>query len=106
MRLTSFQIQTFIDVFSPLLVSNDGELYLYGSRANDLLKGGDIDLLLLVRSPQKAADLTKIRADILNKIKKVIGEVRIDLSIVSDAHSIKDPFYKSVISTAVLLKKF
>jgi uncharacterized protein len=50
------------------------QVYLYGSRANDQLLGGDIDLLLL---SQKINLMDKL--DILAKLHQTIGQRKIDL---------------------------
>lgn len=51
MRLSRYQSDSILSV-----LGDHGEVFLYGSRTKDDLKGGDIDLLLVVR-PEKLQDL-------------------------------------------------
>jgi predicted nucleotidyltransferase len=53
----------------------DAELYLFGSRARDELKGGDIDLLVL--GPRELSDQEK--RDIKIGFYKAFGERKIDI---------------------------
>ncbi len=79
MRLTDFEIksikQTFLEVFE------DGEIYLFGSRVDDSLKGGDIDLYIKVKENQ---DLLYKKIQFLAKIKEKIGDQKIDVVISKD----------------------
>ena len=50
------------------------ELYLYGSRLHDELKGGDIDLILVCDSTENTEKLNNSKIDILRAIKDRIGE--------------------------------
>jgi predicted nucleotidyltransferase len=43
MRLSSFEIASIVELVKKHF-ANNAEVYLFGSRVNDELKGGDIDL--------------------------------------------------------------
>ena len=75
----------------------NSEVFLFGSRANDSLKGGDIDLLLL--TPEKVPQMLLhcIRRLIINDI----GEQKIDL--VNFRKSDENPFKSVAIESAVRL---
>ena len=79
MRLTDFEIksikETFFEVFE------DGGIYLFGSRVDDSLKGGDIDLYIKVKDKQ---NLLKKKIQFLAKVKEKIGEQKIDVVISKD----------------------
>ena len=49
MRIKTEQLNFIKTEFNS--IPNDIELYLFGSRANDLEKGGDIDLLVISDTP-------------------------------------------------------
>ena len=55
---------------------DSGDIYLFGSRVDDTKKGGDIDLYLVV---DNHINLFKKKLKFLAKIKKVIGEQKIDV---------------------------
>ena len=72
--------------------------YLFGSRTNDQLKGGDIDLLVLSES------LTfSDRISLLSELKLAIGDQKIDLLIRKPADAASDPFVAEILKTAILL---
>lgn len=77
----------------------DTAIYLYGSRADDRLKGGDIDLLAISASLQ-----WEDKIDLLLAIKARIGEQRIDLKIMTPAQAAQDAFVQSILPTAVRLQ--
>ena len=62
--------QSFQDVFQ------NGEVYLFGSRVDDSKKGGDIDLYLIV---SQKVNLFRKKLKFLSKIKKILGEQKIDV---------------------------
>jgi len=72
MRLSTRERSTVFNVLSKL----DGhcEIYLYGSRADDALKGGDIDLLVF---SEQLTFSDKITA--LVEIKDILGEQKSSL---------------------------
>ena len=74
MRITAKQHQAikkyFVEVFEK------GKIYLFGSRVDDAAKGGDIDLYVM--TPNKE-DLLRKKITFLAKLKREIGEQKIDL---------------------------
>jgi len=74
MRLTPQQHQAikkyFLDVFK------EGQIYLFGSRVDDRRRGGDIDLY--IRTPEQK-NLVRKKIDFLVKLKREIGEQKIDV---------------------------
>jgi uncharacterized protein len=78
------------------------DLYLFGSRADDKKKGGDIDLLLLVPADQ-IVPLTQNRYKILLEIKQNIGNQKIDLVI--RTINTADDFVDAILPMAVKLNR-
>jgi len=68
----------------------------YGSRADDTLKGGDIDLLVF---SEQLTFSDKITA--LVEIKDILGERKIDLTIKPFSARHSDPFVMEIMTTAV-----
>lgn len=54
----------------------DGDIYLFGSRVDDSKKGGDIDLYL---APKDNSGLFEKKIKFLAKVKREIGEQKIDV---------------------------
>lgn len=80
-------------------------LYLFGSRADDNKKGGDIDLLLVIKN---GASTTRDKAqsyklEMLVDIKSAIGDQKIDLVIAEQQELCCDPFLREIMGTAVEL---
>ena len=73
-------------------------IYLFGSRVQDDLKGGDIDLVVL---STKLSFTNKL--DILAEIKSLIGDQKIDLRIVEPEALQSDPFLLSIKNSMVRL---
>jgi len=94
MRLSTRERSTVFNVLSKL----DGhcEIYLYGSRADDALKGGDIDLLVF---SEQLTFSDKITA--LVEIKDILGEQKIDLTIKPFSARHSDLFIMEIMKTAV-----
>lgn len=93
MRLTEFEaaaIKESIHKFDP-----GAKIYLFGSRADDTKKGGDIDLLVISKTITKS-ERRKIKLNIYDKI----GEQKIDMVI---APGITTAFHRIAVSTGVQL---
>ncbi len=106
MRLSKSTIQKIIEVLAPFVDMYTVELRLYGSRVDDNLKGGDIDLLLLLDQSESIATLSLRKHEMLAKIKQYIGEQRIDLKITSKAEVTTDPFLQLIMPTSIVLHKW
>lgn len=77
-------------------------LYLFGSRVNDLAKGGDIDLLLVV-PPEQLTDLRMKKHLLLREMKDRIGDQKIDLIITTPQDLAEDAFLSSIKGSLALL---
>jgi predicted nucleotidyltransferase len=75
----------------------NSEVFLFGSRVNDMAKGGDIDLLLITQEKVPMALLNRARRLIINEI----GDQKID--IVNFRKSDHHPFKVLALETAVRL---
>ncbi len=96
MRISTFEKDTILTAIH--VQDSAAEVYLFGSRTRDDLKGGDIDLLVL----SDTIGLTG-KLDILVAIKSRIGDQRIDLKILTRAAAPTDVFAQSVLGGAVRL---
>lgn len=79
MRLTSKEIGSIKNVF--VEVFKEGSIYLFGSRVDDMQKGGDIDLYIVSKSSENLLDK---KIDFLIKLKQKIGDQSIDVIISKD----------------------
>lgn len=80
MRLTPDEVAairaTAGTVFGP-----DAIVRLFGSRADDARRGGDIDLHVEVPGPDDAARLDDLRFRFVDALHEAIGEQRIDVVV-------------------------
>ena len=81
MRLSQKYIQTIKEAFNN--VFKEGEVYLFGSRVDDSKKGGDIDLYLVIKDK---TDLLRKKIKFLAKIKRALGEQKIDVVFNQDSN--------------------
>ena len=73
-------------------------VYLYGSRVNAALSGGDIDLLVI------STHITfSDKISILSEIKVELGEQRIDLTLRTPDTAMTDAFVQDILTGALLL---
>ncbi len=63
-------------------IFKQGEIYLFGSRTDDSKKGGDIDLYLVLENHE---DLLRKKIEFLARIKKDLGEQKIDVVFNEDS---------------------
>jgi predicted nucleotidyltransferase len=105
-RLSKLEVEQIIKAITPFLREQEAEIRLYGSRTNDYLKGGDIDLLLILDKSKSATILLAQKHQILAQIKGLIGEQKIDLKIASKQELKKDPFLKLIMPKSMLLHRW
>ncbi len=77
MRLTTFQISCIRDGVTKYF-GNKSHVWLFGSRLDDKLKGGDIDLYIEPET-QDPASLIDAKLYFLSEIHQQIGEQKIDI---------------------------
>ena len=70
--------QTFLEVFK------QGNIFLFGSRVDDGLKGGDIDLYVVPASILNKKEALDKKINFLVKLKSLIGDQKIDVIISKD----------------------
>ena len=93
MRLKDNEIKAIVDCVNELDI--DAKIYLFGSRVEDIQKGGDIDLLVI---SHKLGYVDKVK--IMQRLYEKLGEQKIHLLIAKDT---ADPFAKIAYNKAVLL---
>jgi len=97
MRLSQHQCQAII--FATQSVFGDSaKVWLFGSRLDDLKRGGDIDLLLF--SDQPIENETTQMAIFKYKLYQAIGEQKIDTQILATPPTI---FQQLILENAILL---
>ena len=76
MRLTDFEKitikETAKDIFGP-----DAKIFLFGSRADDSIKGGDIDLFIETTNLASLQD----KISFISKLKLKLGDQKIDVVV-------------------------
>lgn len=79
MRLRERDVKAIKESFEA--VFNDGTVYLFGSRTDDLKRGGDIDLFI---ETSDTSDLFTKKIRFLAKLKRAIGDQKIDVVFNTD----------------------
>jgi len=83
MRLSTYEIESIKKVFYETF--GDGKIYLFGSRLDDVKRGGDIDLY--IQTEHKNGLLLK-KIDFLAKLKEKIGDQKIDVVVSKDKNRV------------------
>ncbi len=104
MRLTQSQRDAIVDVILAENRIEGVEIFLYGSRIDDSLKGGDIDLLVIVPNSEFSF-FQNLQFKILNNLKKQksIGDRKIDLRVATREDLQTDPFLLQIVNSLVKL---
>jgi len=93
MRITEHEKSAIVEAVKS--VDPDAQMWLFGSRADDNKKGGDIDIAVL-SSDIEVMEEIKIKQKIWDKI----GEQKIDLVVSKDG---QQAFFKFAVETGILL---
>lgn len=86
MRLNTNEIDT-IKELSKSFFGNGSKVILFGSRVDDSLRGGDIDLYIIPQKKMSRSEIRKERILYLVSLKSSIGDQKIDLIISMDKNS-------------------
>ena len=82
MRLSVYEISSIIETFKEIF--KDGKIYLFGSRVDDNLRGGDIDLYIKLNYPLDTEERLSKKSQFRTKLEDKIGEQKIDIIIARD----------------------
>jgi predicted nucleotidyltransferase len=95
MRISEHEKTVIIDAVKT--IDPGARVWLFGSRADDSKKGGDIDIAILSKHiRQIPMNEIRVRRSICNKI----GEQKIDIVSSEDG---EDPFFKLAVSEGIQL---
>jgi len=86
MRLSPDQVHAIVAAAQEL-VGGDARVRLFGSRVNDQLRGGDIDLLVECARP--VARPVWLAAQIAARLQRSLGERKIDVLVVDPTTEIE-----------------
>ena len=100
MRLSDREI-SIIKQLAREVFGKDTNVYLFGSRTADHLRGGDIDLLVSGNDQEKLTFRAKQR--FLAELKARIGDQKIDVVLDTKTTQSKKNFYQSIHQQAVKL---
>lgn len=79
MRLTEKQLDAIRELFFVYFLPED-KIWLFGSRVDDLKKGGDIDFYIETHYPE-TSQIAEKKISFLRDLKKRIGDQKIDVII-------------------------
>ncbi|MCX7085688.1 MAG: nucleotidyltransferase domain-containing protein [Methylococcales bacterium] len=99
MRLTDGQIET-IRTVSKQIAGADAKIRLFGSRLNDELQGGDLDLMLEVSEPVENPAL--LSAQMAAKISRIMYGRKVDV-ILYAPNLMRLPIHDIALKEGVLL---
>lgn len=100
MRLSFKEKNAITNAFSSILDGEIYRLYLFGSRAHDDRKGGDIDLLVVTEGAFKEK-IVNCKSRIRLKIFESIPEQRIDITVATPEEMKTDSFLQSIRSDLI-----
>ncbi|MHB1697461.1 MAG: nucleotidyltransferase domain-containing protein [bacterium] len=102
MRINKYQAnnikQLAMDYFG-----SGSNIYIFGSRADDFKKGGDIDIYVECNLKVSHEEIAKKRVDYVLDIQKQLGEQKIDLIV--NNFAFKDKSYYNIKIFQVALNK-
>lgn len=102
MRLSTKEVHAITNAFAVCIDAVPYTLYLFGSRADDTKKGGDIDLLVVVPLGAKE-NIVNLKNSIRSRIFEKIPEQKIDITVSTPEELSHDIFLASIQSECILL---
>jgi predicted nucleotidyltransferase len=100
MRLSADQVRSIIDA-THALAGSGAQVRLFGSRLNDDLQGGDIDLL--VECPHPVARPVWLAAQITARLQRALGDRKIDVLVMDPATAV-EPVHRIALAEGVVLR--
>lgn len=100
MRLSDFEIRS-IQTLGKKHFGPESRVFLFGSRVDDSLKGGDIDLFVSSEDTGYLNIESKIR--FLIDLKRTIGDRKIDLVLDTASTRRRESFYNTILLTRIEL---
>lgn len=97
MRLSKFEIDS-IKNLAEQHFGNDVEVFLFGSRVNNQLRGGDIDLFIRTKTNTSLSSLSKI--EFVTGLVEKIGDQKIDV-VLENQLAANSGFLKTIYQTAL-----
>lgn len=101
MRLSPPQIQAIVAATAEL-AGADAQVRLFGSRLDDTLRGGDIDLL--IECPRSVARPVWLAAQITARLQRVLGDRKIDVLLI-DPNTALQPVHRVAQAQGLLLSR-
>jgi predicted nucleotidyltransferase len=97
MRLTKAEVADILRILTQELKARPFDVYLYGSRTDDTLRGGDIDLVVISDTPW-SQDEEKRLFYILGQLQSspIISDRKLNLSLIERTQLDSDPFWSSI----------
>ena len=80
----------------------DVQVYLFGSRTRDELRGGDIDLLVELPAPRSSQERLQVSVRTAARLQRLIGERKIDV-LVADSLTPETPLLRAAREQAMAL---
>lgn len=93
-RLSEKVLNKLLEAFNTLKDCRGIEIYLFGSRTKSNVKGGDIDLLVVVPNDWNISKRFRLKLQLLREIYKRLGERKVDVVIVSPHEELYREFTK------------
>ena len=100
MRITREE-KNIIKELAIKIFGDQTQVYLFGSRTSDKMRGGDIDLFITSKNKQNLT--LKSKLSFLAELKSIIGDQKIDVVMDTEATKAKGSFYRSIKKQAVEL---
>lgn len=100
MRLNQKQINLICEIARKHF--QDVDVFLFGSRVNNQLKGGDIDLF--IHSPNEEQLNLANKLVFLAELKRRLGDQKIDIVLDNSETRKKNSFYQSIMKNCIQLK--
>lgn len=101
MRLTAQQQATVRTTVAETFGS-DAQVRLFGSRADDSKRGGDIDLLISTQERDIEA-LLQAEIALLTKLREQLGDQKIDVLLDYPSRKVRPPILGIAMQTGILL---